>query len=752
MITRINKLKDFGVYKDFNRTGDLQDFEELNIIYGWNYSGKTTISRLFSFLNKELPSDFSDSTIELHRTDGSRISKENLSIPGRSVHVFNADFIEKNLKWDGESFEAIKVLLVGEDAIEAQDQINDYSSKIQKIEAIIKKLQLTISEGNNNISTKQTDRASEIKRVLQLVQTYTKTHLKPTFDSIRDDYESYILGNKEYTAELSKALVNESDRLPDNLSSINLHLSLSALKNEASTLLSHIPELTNTIEYFIKNPQVSTWVENGLPFLEKNENCHFCGNKITEERKSELLSHFSEDLKNHKRKIADLISRLNSKKASEINLSQTQFYSENQPSFIKFKDEINEGITLFNSDIERVILKLQKKSDSPFKPDTEPITFNYNEELITGSVKELNDIIETNNQTSKDLLEQKALSIEAIKKHLVAELIESLNLEEIQEKESIYLNRIEAFKKRSSEWKSEIEILEGTISEAQKGKEELNKLISKFLGRDEVQVEVKNIAGTERFVLQRGSQKARYLSEGEKTAIALSFFITTLQEVNNLDQAIVYIDDPISSLDSNHIFQVNAFIKELFFKKEDDNSPWKLLVKQLFISTHNFDFFNLLTELPLPAKKKKYFQTVRKGESESTFKNLPKSLQNYSSEYHYLFELLHKFHESEDKDDYPTLMGLPNAIRRFTELYTYSRLPTNKSATVDQRADKLWGAERSKRILKVLHYFSHANSITRIQGNSDLICDIENAVEDLITELKTDPLHYDELVKSLPKN
>lgn len=749
MITRINKLKDFGVYKDFNRTGDLQDFDELNIIYGWNYSGKTTISRLFSFLNKELPSDFSDSIFEIQRTDGSRISKENLSIPGRSVHVFNADFIEKNLKWDGESFEAIKVLLVGEDAIKAQIQINEYRLKIEKTERIIGILQATILEANNNISSKQTDKASEIKRILQLVETYTKAHLKPTFDSIRNSYDTYLLDHGEYVAKLGKALVNESDRLPDDLSNINIQLDLSALKEEASTLLSHTPELTNTIEYFIENPQISSWVENGLQFLDNNESCEFCGNTISEERKSELLSHFSEDLKNHRRKIENLISSLTRKKIPEINLNQSQFYSNNKPSFIKLRDEINEEIITYNSNIDGLIEKLRNKSDSPFKADTDPITFNYHEKRITDAVKELNDLIETNNQTSKDLSSLKTLSIEAIKKHLIAELIESLSLEKVQEKESVYLDRIGKLRNKLLEWKNEIEILEATISEAQKGKEELNKYITQFLGRDEVQVEVKNISGTERFVLQRGSQKARYLSEGEKTAIALSFFITTLQEVSNLDQAIVYIDDPISSLDSNHIFQVNAFIKEFFFNKEDDNSPWNLLVKQLFISTHNFDFFNLLTELPL---RKKFFQTVRLGESESTFKNLPKSLQNYSSEYHYLFELLHKFHESEDKDDYPTLMGLPNAIRRFTELYTYSRLPTNKSATVDQRADKLWGAERSKRILKVLHYFSHANSITRIQHNSDLICDIENAVEDLITELKTDPVHYDELVKSLPRN
>ena len=45
--------------------------------------------------------------------------------------------------------------------------------------------------------------------------------------------------------------------------------------------------------------------------------------------------------------------------------------------------------------------------------------------------------------------------------------------------------------------------------------------------------------------------------------------------------------------------------------------------------------------------------------------------------------------------------------------------------------------------------FSHSNSIDRMMVNSDLLCDIENVVSDLITELEKDTLHYEELCKSL---
>ena len=48
MIKKLKKIKNFGVFSNYTCNSDLRDFEEKNIIYGWNYSGKTTVSRLIS--------------------------------------------------------------------------------------------------------------------------------------------------------------------------------------------------------------------------------------------------------------------------------------------------------------------------------------------------------------------------------------------------------------------------------------------------------------------------------------------------------------------------------------------------------------------------------------------------------------------------------------------------------------------------------------------------------------------------------
>ena len=66
MIKKINKIKDFGIYSDYRFAREhTPEFKKYNLIYGWNYSGKTTLSRIFrSFELKDFSSGFESSEFE----------------------------------------------------------------------------------------------------------------------------------------------------------------------------------------------------------------------------------------------------------------------------------------------------------------------------------------------------------------------------------------------------------------------------------------------------------------------------------------------------------------------------------------------------------------------------------------------------------------------------------------------------------------------------------------------------------------
>ncbi|MCF1713328.1 AAA family ATPase [Flavihumibacter sp. RY-1] len=70
MITQINKLKRFGIYQNYT-WGRIEDFKRKNLVYGWNYSGKTTLSKLFQVLEfKDKNRCFSGAEIEISVNDG----------------------------------------------------------------------------------------------------------------------------------------------------------------------------------------------------------------------------------------------------------------------------------------------------------------------------------------------------------------------------------------------------------------------------------------------------------------------------------------------------------------------------------------------------------------------------------------------------------------------------------------------------------------------------------------------------------
>lgn len=745
MLKSLKKIQSFGVYNSFSSSSDLANFNDKNIIYGWNYSGKTTFSRIFSTLeHRNAHPDYPAGKFTFELGDGTKLDETNFKDSALLVRVFNSDFIESNLSWDGGAFNPI--LLLGEDTIEAEKKIEKCEALVERCRTGYKKKQDEDKDVDKLISSLKTNTAKQIKNTLNIVEAYTATHLDKTIAILPNPVNQSLLTDAEVTSKLKKALSTSSDRL-DRVQNISIQLGAAEFFDKCNAKVMEIPAFSSVIEYLRDNPSISDWIETGLSINEGKQSCEFCGGKIEEERIRGFKSHFSKDLAKYKEEIKGLIRNAESLTKVYVHLNENQLYPEFRDNINELNISIERSIKNYNNQIEGLINSLKAKFDAPFSEVDETLYSKSHEDVIKESLNRLNEAINQSNKATENFDGQKKIAIDELKKHYAATFLIDNKIEKQNYKRKLYSSHKEKYRKIAENLKAEIQELQASISKAQKGREILNEYISDFLGRDEIRIDVVEIEGRERFRLSREGIIAKNLSEGEKSAIAFSFFLTKLGELKDLNHVIVYIDDPISSLDSNHIFQVNALIKEYFFEKSE-NGSWQCKCKQLFISTHNFEFFSLLKELPLN-KKSSYFQIKRVSSKESKIVNLPKSIEMYSSEYHYLFSIIHRFHESEDKEDLELLMSIPNAVRRFVELYTYSRIPSFARDTVDQRAEQLFGAQESKRILKVLHYFSHLNNIERLANNSDLICDIGNAVEDIIKHLKTDTAHYEALLSSV---
>ncbi len=747
MLKSIQKIKGLGVYSDYTKPAGTQDFAVKNLIYGWNYSGKTSLSRLFSLLEtKQSNPDLASCAFTFETTSG-LVTEANFDKSSLIVRVFNSDFIANNLNFTGGVFEPI--LLLGAESETAQKEIDRCEAMTKRATQLSQEYKNQSDSLEKSIRDAKTSEAAKIKKNLALVAAYTATHLQTDIVTVQLLEESQLLPTESYQADLKLALTSDQDR-PTKVEEISHSLVLNSLFAEVKEAMERTPSLATTIDNLVKNPLIERWVETGLPIHNDKELCEFCGNKLGEHRIAELKAHFSKDLSDHKKMIDALLMRVGEALINLTTPAEAELNAKFRAQFKAGQSSAKKAIEEYNAAINALAADLKRKMDSPFVAAYPELIADTLEDDVLASLNEMNQAIRSHNLIADNFLKEKNASITRLKKHFVQQFLDAFNLDRQNEKLARLDRKMKKLEQCTQRFQAEVSKLKAIISKAQQGREEINMRLGTLLGSEGVQIKVIKVGDQERFQLvRRDGTIAKHLSEGEKTAIAFSFFLTKLKELKpeELKLAIVYIDDPISSLDSNHIFQVTAMIKETFFYQEMEGGPWTTRCGQTFFSTHNFEFFSLLRELnPQKENSARHFLVKRIAPNKSSFGNMPNSMFRYSSEYHFLFDVLHQFQKAPDKTDFNVLMLLPNAVRRFVELYTFSKYPGTRSLTVDQRADRILGPEKSKRILKVLHYFSHANNIERLAENNELIFDIEAAVNELIDTIRiNDPLHMEAL-------
>lgn len=222
------------------------------------------------------------------------------------------------------------------------------------------------------------------------------------------------------------------------------------------------------------------------------------------------------------------------------------------------------------------------------------------------------------------------------------------------------------------------------LNDEELGAKHVNEYLNDFFGHHFVTLEAhkgNDDAKHIKFCIMRNGKPAYNLSEGECSLISFCYFMAKLDDVTTSGQKpIIWIDDPISSLDSNHIY----FIFSLIVSKIAKTGCFS----QLFLSTHNLDFLKYLNRLnsyhldengKQAADSKAYFLIERIG-NHSSIQALPKYLKSNATEYNYLFSQIYKVSQcvAVTDDNYDILYSFGNSARKFLEMYLYFKYPTNE--------------------------------------------------------------------------
>lgn len=749
MIQKITKIKNLGIFSDYKWGADLEDFTRYNLIYGWNGSGKTTLSKLFTALEDGSLPKHPSLEYEIE-ADGTKWKNgQNFN---EKVRVFNRDYVTSNIeKIDGSGPNPIFIL--GDENKKLVEQIEKDETTVKERGGALKLLRTEKDGLEKQRGTIFTNVASHISE--NVSGESTRTYRKPNAET-------------DYTALAGKTLLSDDD-LGINKATLAQQEKpvISPLTNEGiqdtlddiiatSSKLLEEEVVSVVIDRLTQLQDVSEWVEHGLELHDthKSDTCEFCGQELPENRIKALGDHFNDADKKLKTDIEAQLTQLRTLYEDINKLEMPEkagFYDEIQPEYQKSVEALdNAKTTLLTNITELGKIIADKKTKTTEKV---LLTNTVDSAPYTNAIGEVNTVIEKHNQKTANFEKEKGAARISLKTHYLSGIVDNVESldKDIKDKQA----QIDTLTNGDTDDDDSLSLADlqeritenrAKVSSAHKACKQINDKLKAFLGRDELIFEVDG----EGYVIKRHGEVADDLSEGERTAIAFVYFTVQLQDQNfDLKGGIVVIDDPISSLDSNSLFQAFSFLKDTVKDAQ-----------QVFILTHNFEFlrqvknwFNHVKKKNVNGVKKQqraFYMIGNKvngsGRRTAFISPLDRLLWQYESEYHYLFSLLHSFDADGSLE---SVYNFPNIGRKFLETFLAFKIPSSEN--LHEKIEHLtYDATKKTSILRFVETHSHAERSDGVLNfDMTLPSGGQTAIKELLAMVQSvDQTHYDTLLEA----
>jgi len=720
MIKKFQRITNLGVFGAFqwdqevvSANGQVQRFQHINVIYGRNYSGKTTLSRLLRALETHTLSEkFGSREFEIVFDDGSVATHENFDSYAGKIRVFNEDFVRDNLRFINNPDEAIAPFaLIGDDNVAIQEQIDAIEAELGSNEedqetglfAELKLKRAAKSQAANSHQTAQNTLESQMRT-------------KATAGNESIKYNSDKFGDQNYTIsklrnEIDKVLEAEFNPIEDAKIASNEELlkeevnddvaaleypslSWDQLVTKTEDLVTRAVAQSDKIEELAAEAVLNRWVKEGRDHhRSKRKTCAFCGNEIEQSRWDQLDKHFDEESEKLEEAIDQLLKSLANEKTNlegAFEIDENTFYSKFRTRLSTIKEAHQEAVAKYTGSLEELAKQLQARKDDIIHSKAFQSQDDHCD-LIRAAVSDYETLRNEANDYSSSLGEDQAAARTDLRLKTVHEFAVNINYTEQKNEIDRLATRLKdatdeasGVEQTISQKQREIEAKRREMNDEEKGAIKVNEYLNNHFGHSFLTLEAQENQEDElgetsvRFVVMRDGEKAHHLSEGEISLLAFCYFMAKLDDVETRGtNPIIWIDDPISSLDSNHIFFIFSLIQtEIVLKNR---------FEQLFVSTHNLDFLKYLKRLrgsfvnhkQRNQQYKCQFFVVERHLRKSKMILMPEYLQEYVTEFNYLFHQIYLCSkiESVTDENYSVIYNFGNNARKFLEIFLYYKYP-----------------------------------------------------------------------------
>ncbi|RUR13096.1 AAA family ATPase [Legionella septentrionalis] len=802
LLKRIDTIKNMAVYDNFQWSNSIRDnqnniaeFRKINIFYGRNYSGKTTLSRILRALETGTISErFNSPEFQLSFGDGTIVKQNALTSHNQLIRVFNKDFVKDNLHFiidDDQHINSFAIL--GENNTKLEKEIEFHEEELgsdEKVNGLIGKYidlknksnaaKKAYNDASEDLESKLRDKANKPVNGIKHNKifgsaNYNVNSLKADISTVLGDYTSL---NTEKSTKYLDLLKEE----PKNeiLEHPLFNLRYPTIISSAKELIEKQIQISAPIQELLNDAALTLWVRQGRNLHENKRNeCGFCGNALSKDLWDKLDKHFNQESEELLQELNQLISLIDAEidEASNLlKLNYSDFYSKFTTSLSDLEKNFSIHSNAYCAALKLIKIQLENRKNDIFTP------LEFNEPVsVTTELEDIQDTYEElrvkSNQLTASLSQVQSDARKALRLNEVFNFITDIKYSEECKSLALLKDAMENADKSESIAKGEVEAkrkiintLKSQLQDESKGAEQVNSYLNHFFGHQYLSlraIEKKSQEETSgyQFEVTRNGDKAFHLSEGECSLIAFCYFMAKLKDVNTKgNKPIIWIDDPISSMDSNHIFFVYSLINAEIVSPEKYNDGHDIKerdrFKQLFISTHNLDFLKYLKRLPganndekQKEHKKRYrYFIIERTDNSSTIRLMPNYLREYVTEFNYLFEQLYKCASIEKIDDsnYTIFYNFGNNARKFLEIYLYYKYPNQ--GMNENTLQYFFGEGKVPAVLtdRINNEYSHLAGIFERGSTPIEVPEMKTAASYILEKIKeSDPDQYSALLQSI---
>lgn len=739
MIKKILNIKNVGKLKNCSMSKSSEyDFAPNTFFFGLNAKGKSTLTAILMSLSTNDPcyvvgrktfGATDEQSINIVSSDNSSTNTHSF-LSGAwnksysDIVVFDTRFVAKNVylheSVTEDNEKSIQTIILGEEGKKLEKKFTDAELDGQK---------------NSN-------------RKAEITREYTRHlgHYRIGFDSFRKTNPDTDIDNKitqkENEIKAYSQYQNVKNKLEELVKAINSDYLDSLKKRLTPTIELHQEEIKAHILSHLKTKVgAELFLAQGTYLLKdqsessKVRHCVYCGQAIVNDSKSLIEAYetlFSDSYKELTKSVKDATTYLASWKIeAELRRYSGELSSMGiQVDFSKDIVEINDNIMLFRSE-------LLSKSDLNYS-----ISFDSLQKIISALVELKRQIKLLQSQYSspydknkhQTLLNDKSV-LELTKQRGEKLWIDSCNEYEILEQKTKELTTI-----RDTALQAKNKYAESIFTTYEA---EVNSVLIE-LQADFQLVDTKPKSGIRstaplfgicfdghKIALSAEHDEVQHfgntLSESDKRLLAFAFFIASLKAQGDIQNKVIVLDDPLSSLDAERKLKtVNLLNKFIAISKP----------QQLIILTHELSFFALLNE-HIPQHKS--FKIVYNPRTSTSTIELMLPNEEYLDTYYRQIDDLKTLESAPDTEvTWEKLRSIRDVLEQLFKRKYYLRLKTEitdggstSSFVKKLTSDGTYDTDKAQKINALLaHFWNHDDSDSQVKRDSISVGDLRGIIKD----------------------